>query len=291
MIIYLGGAIPLFFYRMAFVHQDKPLLETGRPRNLFSPAGEILHLMQSAGRHVYMDIEFGYVYGTSREVMMPIEIGAVLHRPEDESLSYAAEQFRYDLDVEIWKKMTDPCGRTAGVETTVSNLSRGECGMPYDHSYRLPDDEVETAEMTAQRAFSDLRDFLESIVSRKGATAIIVFAASMERRAFRAAGFSPDGCAFVDLQREIRRRLKMKQFLSLDRLACMIGFSTDGATISSAHFQYPVPQGYLHLLGAHRGLGDAVRTFLVAREFQEHLPYLGERIRNLVETGGGNGEE
>ena len=133
--------------------------------------------------------------------------------------------------------MTDPCGRTAGVETTVSNLSRGECGMPYDHSYRLPDDEVETAEMTAQRAFSDLRDFLESIVSREGATAIIVFAASMERRAFRAAGFSPDGCAFVDLQREIRRRLKMEQFLSLDRLACMIGFSTDGATISSAHFQ------------------------------------------------------
>jgi hypothetical protein len=83
----------------------------------------------------------------------------------------------------------------------------------------------------------------------------------------------------------------MEQFLSLDRLACMIGFSTDGATISSAHFQYPVPQGCRHLLGAHRGLGDAVRTFLVAREFQEHLPYLGERIRNLVETGGGNGEE
>jgi len=247
--------------------------------------------MQSAGRHVYLDIEFGYVYGTSRKVMMPIEIGAVVHRPEDESLHYAAEQFRYDLEVEIWKKVTDSCGRTAGVETTVANLSQGECGMPYDHSYRLPDDEATKAEETAEMAFTDLRSFLESIVSEEDSTAIIVFAASMERRAFRAAGFSPDGCAFVDLQREIRRGLKMKQVLSLDRLASLIEFSVNGSTISSAHFQYPVPQGYRNHLGAHRGLGDAVRTFLVAREFQEHLPYLKERIRKMLETCGGDGEE
>jgi hypothetical protein len=242
-----------------------------------------------AGRYVYLDIEFGYVYGTCRGVMMPIEIGAVVHRLEDDSVRYVGEQFWYDIDVEIWKKVTDACGKTVGVATTVANMGRDEYGMPYDHSYRISGDEVPAAKATARNAFADLRLFMESVVSAGDTPAIVVFAASMEKRAFRTANFSLDGCMLVDLQREIRRRFGMKQVLSLDRLSRLIDFSADGSTIASTHFRYPVPREYGHLLGAHRGMGDAVRTFLLAREYRENLPDLEERIRTLIKTCEGEG--
>ena len=258
-------------------------------RETFSlPLKRYLPVMQpgadGAGRRVYLDIEFGYVYGTCRVVMMPIEIGAIAHNPEDDSIRYMAEQFRYDIDVEIWKKVTDECGRTVGVATAVANMGRGEYGKPYDHFYRLPGDGMPAAKATAQNAFDDLRLFMESVIPAAKARAIVVFAADMEKRAFRSAGFSLDGCMLIDLQRDIRRYFRMKQVLSLDRLARLIDFSTDGSTVASTHFRYPVPPECRHLLDAHRGMGDAARTFLLAREFQERLPHLEERIHGLIRT-------
>ena len=234
------------------------------------------------GESVYLDIEFGYVYGTCRAVMMPVEIGAVVHRPGDDSVRYIGEQFRYDVDVEIWKKVTDPCGKTVGVATTVANMGRGEYGMAYDHSFRVPESEVLAAGETARSAFADLRLFMESLLSEGDINKVVVFAAHMERKAFRAAEVSLDGCTLVDLQREIRRGFCMKQVLSLDRLARLIDFSVDGSTVASRNFRYPVPPEYRHLLDVHRGMGDAVRTFLLAREYQERLPDLEGRIRALV---------
>ncbi|WP_317064351.1 hypothetical protein [Methanoculleus caldifontis] len=236
------------------------------------------------GRSVYLDIEFGYVYGTCREVMMPIEIGAVVYRPEDDEVCYAGEQFRYDVGVEIWKKVTDPCGRTVGVSTTVANMARGEYGLRYDHSFRIADAGVPGAREAARNAFVDLRLFMESVLVPGEIRDVVVFAADMERRAFRAAEVPLDGCALVDLQREIRRRLAMKQVLSLDRLARLIDFRADDSAVASAHFHYPVPEEYRHLLSPHRGMGDAVRTFLLAREFEENLPELEARVRALMDA-------
>jgi hypothetical protein len=273
---------------MAYVLQDKSFPEIGS-RETFSLSGEeISTVVQSvpggSGRRVYLDIEFGYVYGTCRGVIMPIEIGAVVHRQEDDSVHYAGEQFRYDIDVEIWKKVTDPCGKTVGVATTVANMGRGEYGMAYNHSFRVSDDEVPAAEEIARHAFGDLGTFMEAVIAAGDTPTIVVFAADMEKKAFRAANFSLDGCMLVDLQREIRRRFEMKQVLSLDRLARLIDFSVDGSAVASTHFRYPVPEEYRHLLCVHRGMGDAVRTFLLAREYQERLPDLETRIRTLMNT-------
>ncbi|NLM30141.1 MAG: hypothetical protein GX216_06905 [Methanomicrobiales archaeon] len=238
------------------------------------------------GESAYLDIEFGYVYGTCREVMMPVEIGAVVHRPEDDTVRFVGEEFRYDVDVEIWKKVTDTCGKTIGVATTVANTGRSEYGRTYDHSFRVSGREILAAGETARSAFADLRSFMDSLLSTRDITRIVVFAAHMERKAFRTAEVSLDGCALVDLQREIRRSFGMKQPFSLDRLAHLIDFSVEGSTITSRNFRYPVPGEYRHLLALHRGMGDAARMFLLAREYQERFPDLEGRIRALMETCG-----
>lgn len=242
--------------------------------------------MVQQGERAYLDIEFGYVYGTCRAVVMPIEAGVVIHRPADDSVRYLGEEFRHDINVEIWKKVTDPCGRTTGVATTVANTGRGIAGMAYDHSFQVPADEVGAARETARSAFADLRLFMESVLSARDIQEIVAFSAHMERRAFRAAEVSLDGRNLVDLQRELKRRIGMKQVLSLDRLARIIDFSDRNSSIASRHFSYPVPQEYRHLLDVHRGMGDAARTFLIARECQEWLPDLEVRIRALEKACG-----
>jgi hypothetical protein len=237
----------------------------------------------ASGESAYLDIEFGYAYGSCRTVIMPIEIGTVVYRPEDDLVRYIGDQFRYDINVEIWKKVTDDCGKTIGVATTVANMARGEYGMAYDHAFRVPEEEVTAFKAVARKAFEDLRLYMSSLLATGEISRVVVFAADMERKAFHVANVSLDGCALVDLQREIKRRFAMKQVLSLDRLARLIDFGVDGAHISSTHFRYSVPDDYRHQLEVHRGMGDAVRTFLLAREYEEKLPDLEARLRVLID--------
>ncbi len=164
-----------------------------------------------------------------------------------------------------------------------ANTGRGEYGRAYDHLFRVSDEEVLAAGETARCAFVDLRSFMDSLLSAGEITWVVVFAAHMERKAFRTAEVSLDGCALIDLQREIWRNFGMKQPLSLARL---IDFSADGSTIASRNFRYPVPREYRHLLDLYRGMGDAARIFLLARESRERFPDLKCRIRALMETCG-----
>jgi hypothetical protein len=235
---------------------------------------------------VYLDIEFGYAYGSCRSVIMPTEIGTVIHRRGDDAVRYVGEQFRYDINVEIWKKVTDACGKTIGVSTTVANMARGEYGMAYDHSFRVSEAEVVAFKKVARMAFEDLRLFMDSVLSTGEISTVVVFAADMERKAFYVADVALDGCMLVDLQREIKRQFEMKQVLSLDRLARLIDFAVDASGVSSTHFRYSVPAAHRHQLGVHRGMGDAARTFLLAREYRDRRPELEARLRILKETCG-----
>ncbi|MDN7024594.1 hypothetical protein FGU65_06785 [Methanoculleus sp. FWC-SCC1] len=230
----------------------------------------------------YLDLEFGYVYGTARAVIMPIEIGVVVHRQEDDTVRYRGEVFRYDIDVEIWKKVADDCGRTVGVSTSVANTGAGDYGRPYDHFYRVSEEAVEGARTTARAAFRDLGTFMETLLSGGDVPALVVFAADMEKMAFRQADVPLDGCSIVDLQKEIRRRMHLQHVLSLDRAARLVDFRADGGAIASTHFHYPVPAPYRDCLQPHRGMGDAARIFLLSREFSERREAFSERVRHLV---------
>ena len=235
------------------------------------------------GDHACIDIEFGYVYGTSRAVIMPVEIGAVIFRPSNgHAAEFAGEQFCYDIEYEVWKKVTDGCGRTVGVSTSVFNNVTGECGKAYDHAFRLPGGRMAGAREVARSAFGDLRMFMENLLSSGDTPALIFFAADMERRAFLRAGVPLKGYEVIDLQQQVKRALQMKEHLSLDRISRFIGFRTTRDGIASDHFAYPVPQKYRSLLDPHRGVGDAARIFMLSREFADNRAEFIERIRTVL---------
>jgi hypothetical protein len=235
------------------------------------------------GDHACIDIEFGYVYGTSRAVIMPVEIGAVIYRPSNGcAVEFTGEQFCYDIEYEVWKKVTDDCGRTIGVSTSVFNNAAGECGKAYSHAFRLPGSRMAGAREVARSAFEDLRRFMENLLSSGDTPALIFFAAEMERKAFLRAGIPLQSFEVIDLQQQVKRALQMKEHLSLDRISRFIGFRTTAEGIASDHFAYPVPQEYRTLLDPHRGMGDAARIFMLSREFAENRSEFLERIRAVV---------
>lgn len=219
------------------------------------------------GPVAFVDMEFGHVYGTHRRIMMPIEVGAVAYDRAGDRAVFAGRTFAHDLDVEIWGSSTDALGRRTGVVTTVANTGRKICGLPYNPRFRLDRAGWKRAWKAAADSFSALDRFMSDFCRQTCPAAFTFFARSMECRALDRAGFDLEPYACTDLQREIRTALGMKQSLSLDRAACIIGFGSGDGAIRSEHYRYPVPDRYCPFMRPHRAVGDAARIFLLAREF------------------------
>jgi hypothetical protein len=216
-----------------------------------------------------IDMEFGHVYGTCRTLLMPVEVGVVLYDPDSDTHRLSGRQFSYDIDLELWKNVTDEWGNTRGVAATVANFEQNEYQKPFCREYRLPVPRRLDAEEICRSAFSDLRCFMEDLFDRTDIATLTFFAENMEMKAFDRAEVAVDAFGRIDLQKEIRLELGMKDHLSLDKVANIIGFSTDGSGISSQHFRYRVPKRLRHLIKPHRALGDAARIFLLSRELSE----------------------
>lgn len=83
----------------------------------------------------YIDMEFAGIYGTRQLMQIPIEIGVVLHDPGTDSLSFAGKPFSYDIDVELWKNITDDVGKRVDGKRRVFNLA--EPGLTREYNRRL----------------------------------------------------------------------------------------------------------------------------------------------------------
>jgi hypothetical protein len=216
-----------------------------------------------------IDMEFGHIYGTRRMMVMPVEIGVVLYSPDTDCPRFFGKKFCYDIDVELWRNVTDTWGNTLGVTASVANLGREEYQKPFIRNFRLPGYRMRAAEKIARMAFTDLRLFMEELCNENNVSTLAFFADGMELMAFERADVSVDAFDRVDLQREIKQRLGMKDQLSLDRVSTIIEYHTAGSRIASTHFSYRVPGNLRYVIKPHRALGDAARIFLLSRELAE----------------------
>ncbi|QYZ78881.1 hypothetical protein E2N92_05300 [Methanofollis formosanus] len=235
---------------------------------------------QKSGRVACVDMEFGHVYGTHRALVMPIEVGAVIYDPMTDRADFAGFTSRYDIEVEVWLNTTDALGRKTGVVTHVVNPGKRRSDLAYDPGHRLDREGWRAARRTVTASFRDLGEFMERLCLQEEVERFAFFAKNMECQALDRAGFDLAPYRCTDLQRDIRAALQMKDFLSLDRSACIIGFGTDKGAIRSNRFAYAVPDRYLPSIRPHSAVGDAARIFLLAREF-----YTGtERFLSEAET-------
>ncbi|TAJ44969.1 hypothetical protein [Methanofollis fontis] len=219
------------------------------------------------GRTAFVDLEFGYAYGTHRCISMPIEAGVVVYDHSEDRPIFGGWECREDLEVEIWQNRTDALGRRTGVSTHVANPGRRKIMSPYDPRHRLKREGWRRARRSASALFDELSGFMEDLCRQERPTAFCFFARGLECRALKQAGFdlSPYPCS--DIQQDVGATLGLKDLISLDRAACMIGFAHEGAAIRSHHHRYPVPPRFSPYIMPHRAVGDAARIFLLHREY------------------------
>jgi hypothetical protein len=225
----------------------------------------------------FIDMEFAGIYGTHQRMQIPIEIGVVMHEPETDTLSFAGRPFSYDIDVELWKNVTDEVGKRVNARRRVFSLAVPGHEKPFDRRFNLDSSGHRQALDAINAVHADLRGFIQSL-NRKNISTLVFFARDREMTTFNRAKVNTDGFVIRDLQQEIKTHHSLKEHVSLDRMTLVTGFGIGKAGIYSIHFRYAVPEKIRYIIKPHKAIGDAARMFLLSRELSD---YPGEFEQNL----------
>jgi hypothetical protein len=227
----------------------------------------------------YIDMEFAGIYGTRQGVQIPIEIGVVLHEPDTDTLSFTGTAFSRPVDVELWKNVTDTVGKRIDGQRRVFNLASRGHTKTFDKKFHLAANELKEARRTVAMVYKDLRSFMRTLNIR-GIGTLVFFAQRREMDTFREAGIRTEGFLVRDLQSEIRSRYHLKEHVSLDRVSLVADLGITKTSAGSAHFTYEIPEKYRYLIKPHKAMGDAVRMFLVDREYTRYPEEFGLQLRD-----------
>jgi hypothetical protein len=230
----------------------------------------------------YIDMEFAGIYGTHQSLQIPIEIGGVIYRHDSDTLSFSGRAFTYNIDVELWKNITDDMGKRIEGQRRVFNLaSRGHTKI-FNKKVHMGAEGQKEARRAIAEVHRDLREFMLSL-NQKDIGTLVFFARRRELETFRNSHVNLDGFNIRDLQDEIRSSFHLKEHVSLDRVSLVTGFGITKSAISSAHFSYPLPEKFRYLIKPHKAIGDAARMFLVDREFHRFPEKFGELLTGHIE--------
>lgn len=231
----------------------------------------------------FIDMEFAGIRGTRQGMQIPIEIGVVLLDPEQDTLSFAGKAFVYDIEVELWKNVTDDLGKRVDGRQRVFNLACPSLSIPEDRKFRLDAEGTRHARTAIASVHRDVRQFMQAL-NHKNIGTLVFFAKRREMETFARARVNLEGFAIRDLQTEIRHAYQLKEDLSLDRASLVIGFALNGGTISSAHFSYTIPQRFRYIIRPHKAIGDAARMLLLLREFSDYPEAFEAGVRDHVRS-------
>lgn len=230
----------------------------------------------------YIDIEFAGIYGTHQSMQIPIEIGVVIYQPDSDTLSFAGTAFSRNVEVELWKNITDDVGKRIEGQRRVFNLaSRGHTKL-FDKKFHLGTKGQKEARRAIATVYQDLREFMQAL-NQKDIGILVFFARRREMETFRNSRVQTDGFLIRDLQDEIRSRFHLKEHVSLDRVSLVTDFGIAKTMVRSAHFTYILPEKFRYLIKPHKAIGDAARMFLADREFCQYPEEFGVRLKGHLE--------
>jgi hypothetical protein len=230
----------------------------------------------------YIDMEFAGIYGTHQNLQIPIEIGVVIHQPDTDAISFTGKAFSRNIDVELWKNITDDVGKRIDGTRRVFNLaSRGSTKI-FSKKVHLDTVGRKEAHQAIAMVYQDLRGFMQSLNQIEIDT-LVFFARRREMETFQDSRVKTDGFIIRDLQEEIRSYFHLKEHVSLDRVSLVTNFMITKSSVSSDHYTYTLPEKFRYLIKPHKAIGDAARMFLVDREFHQFPEEFGERLKGHLE--------
>jgi hypothetical protein len=214
---------------------------------------------------LFLDMEFGEIYGSCYRDHIPIEIGGIIYHLKTDSLSFVNHEFLYDGNVVLRQNLTDDLGHTIGLSETVANTKRNEYQKKFDPSYSLNSSDKINIRKKAYRVLKKLRYYFDDLVKRYHVKQLVLFGGNEDLNLLKKAHINISNLNMLDIQHTIEQELQYK--LSLDKVSKVIKFYSNKNSIGSTHFRYTPPLQYRHVIKPHRAIGDAVRIFLVYKEF------------------------
>lgn len=230
----------------------------------------------------YIDMEFAGIYGTHQGIQIPIEIGVVIHQPDTDVLSFAGKAFNRNIDVELWKNITDDVGKRIVGQRRVFNLASRGHTKNFDKKFHLDMEGRKDGRRAIAGVHHDLREFVQAL-NQRDINTLVFFARRREMETFQNSRVKTDGFIIRDLQDEIRSCFHLKEHVSLDRVSLVTNFGITKSTISSTHFSYTLPEKFRYLIKPHKAIGDAARMFLVDLEFQRYPEKFKETLTGHLE--------
>ena len=228
----------------------------------------------------FIDLEYGHVHGTCKRISMPIEVGVTLYNEKKNVLNFNGRKFIHDIDLELWKNITDEYGNKIGVTTSVANLKKKEYNKAFNKSYELNKVQKKKSYKIAHAAFRNFNFYMNDIMKNNHIDKLVFFGDSREKHAFNRANIDIEDFIWIDLQNEIKNEFDMKEQLSLDKISKAIEFRSTKSHIKSLNFKYEIPEKYKHIIKPHKAIGDAARIFLVYKEFSRNLDEFQVLINN-----------
>lgn len=240
-------------------------------------------IYKSDEKMAFIDLEFGHVHGTHKQISMPIEAGIVFYDNTTNSVDFSGRKFTYDIDVERWKSQIDQYGNRIGTSASVANLKRRDYNIDLDKGYHLSREQKKNAYKIARKAYGNLKSFICEALDLQSIDKLIFFGDRLERDAFKRAKINTMNYEWVDLQREIMNECNFENQFSLDKLSYSIKFHSNMKHMRSFNFKYEIPEKYKYQIKPHKALGDCARMFLAYKEFNHNRNRFKKIITDYLE--------
>jgi len=229
---------------------------------------------------LFLDMEWGQVYGSYRRNLIPIEVGAVISGLEDGFPVLESKKFCHDIDLVIRKSIINQVGKKIGVSEWVANIGRGQYQKLFDPSYRLKRTDEIAARKLSFKVLIELRQYLHSLFKKHQVSRIVLFGGNGDLNLLRKANINTSNITIIDIQRIIQNEICY--LFSLDKISLIIGFYSSAKFFGSENLRYPLPERYRYLIRPHKAIGDACRIFVVYEEFFKFKLEFVQRCRNYL---------
>lgn len=230
----------------------------------------------------YIDMEFAGIYGTHQGMQIPIEVGVVIHQQDTNELLFAGKAFNRNIDVELWKNITDDVGKRINGQRRIFNLASPGHSKIFNKKFHLGTAGQKEARRAIGGVYQDLGRFMQTL-NYKDIRTLVFFARHREMETFHYSRVKTESFLIRDLQEEIRSRFHLKEHVSLDRVSLVTHIDITKFTISSAHHTYSIPEKFRYLIKPHKAIGDAARMFLVDREIHQYPEEFETHLKGHIE--------
>lgn len=214
---------------------------------------------------LFLDLEWGQVYGSYRGHFVPREVGCIISKPGHVAQNFESKKFHYDVNLVIRRNTIDASARTTGFSETVMNPERDEYQKVYDPSFRLKTEDKVLAHRISRRAIRELGSYISLLLQRHDINRLVLFGGTEDLKLLQQGGVFLSKLDITDVQHVIQKETSF--CFSLDKIAFIIGFTSDTKRFGAKNVQYRIPTQYRYMIKPHRAIGDVCRIFTAHQEF------------------------